>query len=327
MSLKIDSKGTTLKQAIDISVLETWSTHFDLDLSRLIIALQDRCSSFPVDRVGSLLYFCIHPPEDTHLTSSILPAYHYNENPELAWQRLVHAASHIWTTACGDCPPGGHFVEQLLTLFPHPSAEHWFPSWTQLMSYPDVSLQEPQLPDGIAPQMDCSMRLNGGHLYRGVKLKMVTDHDRIAYAATITTPESSNSVILYPTNSAPEQAVIDPEEQYVLLDLTPFVTSTWQPKPIPARKSHLLVLCRELTKWQQPAPPSQSTPQPADVYDYRLRRVTSLKWDSGSEVSWLPFTSDLIPSQSGVFNTDPTTNYARIRTLWLWDPSIIVTLQ
>lgn len=306
-----------MEQAINFNnVHNVFADHFFVDLQRLIIALKDRYSSNPVDRVGALLYFCIHPPEDPgnalQVAKTALPAYRSDETPEEAWKRLVCATAQVWTTECSYCISPGHFAQQLMELFPHPSAAHWFPSWTQLINYPDVSHQEPQLPDGIPPQMDCSLRLYGGHLYRGVTLRKIMDpengHGIIPYLATA--GGSNYAVTLRTTADLPQHAqpAICSEELYVLIDLTPCEKrNNKNLNPIPAYRSHLLILCRELTT------------------RYQFRRVTNLKWKGEEPKSWLPFLPDLAPKSCPVCRANE--QWGKPSTQWLWDPSLNVTIQ
>ena len=95
-----------------------------LDLHKLLITLQDRCASNPVDLVGGILHFCRHEPEIPSLARP-LPAYHSSERPDVAWTRLVHACAQVFTESCRRCigsvgNADNHFVVQLLGLFPIP---------------------------------------------------------------------------------------------------------------------------------------------------------------------------------------------------------------
>lgn len=306
----------------------------ELNMHKLLIALQDRCASNPVDVVGGILYFCMHEPEIPSLARPF-PAYHSGECPDVAWTRLVHASAQVSTGQCLRCigQPGlrgdKHFVAQLLRLFPHPSAQHWFPSWAQVMKYPDVTLKEPQLPDGVKPDMDCSLRLYGGRLYRGVTLtKCKLRPEAIASTPTHTreifrvTNGKGSSIILRPHRPAhaPEQWPIiefDPAEQYVLVDLEPQAPCGGSV----TRESHSLVVCRELTAWKPPRNgwdgriTVEELKDPG-AYHYRLRRVTSLDYE---KPGWLPFSADLqCPGRRNVLEG---------RDVYFWDPSIVVTLQ
>ena len=61
---------------------------------------------------------------------------------------------------------------QLLCLFPHPSKHHWFPSWTQVQQYPDVSVRDSD-PSQTASGMDYSLRIMFGCIYRGCSLQLI----------------------------------------------------------------------------------------------------------------------------------------------------------
>ena len=296
-------------------------------MHKLLIALQDRCYSNPVDVVGGILYFCMHEPEIPSLARPY-PAYYSGECPDVAWTRLVHASAQVSTGQCWRCIGGPglrgdkHFVAQLLRLFPHPSAQHWFPSWAQVMKYPDVTLKEPQISDGVKPDKDCSLRLYGGRLYRGVtltKCNQPATHIRETFRAT---NDAGQSIILRPhsTVHALEQCPtieFDLAEQYVLVDLEPQAPCGESV----SREPHSLVVCRELTVWKPPRSnwdgriTVENLKDPS-AYHYRLRRVTSLEHE---KPGWLPFPADLqCPNHR---------NMLEGRDVYFWDPSIVVTLQ
>ena len=269
----------------------------------------------------------MHEPEIPSLARP-LPAYHSDECPDVAWTRLVHASAVVYSSYCTWCSQGdrvnsNHFVAQLMRLFPNPSAQHWFPSWAQVMKYPDVTLKEPQLPDGIKPDIDCSLRLYGGHLYRGVTLTKCRPHSESIATHTgetfIAKHDAGRSVILRshsPVRPLEAWPIIEfsPAERYVLIDLEPHC-------PLTARVLHSLVVCRELTAWNPPRSDwdgeiTVEELKDPDAYQYRLRRVTSLQCE---EPGWLPFPADLQSPNGG--------NVIEEEDVFFWDPSIVVTLQ
>lgn len=368
-----------------------------MNLPNLIRSMQTRFASNPVDRVGGMLYFCAHPPQ-AKATSMIqgavserdwtgknyghLPAYGRTESPEDGWLRLVHATAEVWTIECQLWNAGHnphsinrhvHFADQLLTLFPHPSGEHWFPSWNQLMAYPDVSLREPQLPDGVPPKIECALRLQGGYLYRQIRLRRANIDGIDSYLASeqsCPTLEDSEThltplqVNLYPyNNSWGHHPEIDENQSYVLIDITTIpetnrlgqmyiTTPRWigMHKTPTDKVPHILILCRELGNyddefinsihaagritlnhdldevWPYRAFEGRPDKETIDPHlHYRLRRVTTLRWDadaSGNKMRYLPF--------HAVMDSPPyPTHLGAKGVVWYdsWHPSVSVTLQ
>ena len=262
---------------------DTWG----LDLHRLLIAMRNRSASNPVDQVGGLLYFCMHEPEIPWLAQP-LPTYHPAEGAETAWARSVHAYAQVpvYTNKClnSRCQvrnaiprPDNHFATQLLELFPYPSAQHWFPSWTQVRSYPDMISQEAQW-EG-KPEAKYELRLYGGKLYRGITLRNGTA------GAFTASNDAGQSIILqlHQTRDPRSQRAIiefDPAERYVLINLAPFnqlerlysvlekmshENPLWDTANVGLREyswRHSLVVCKELADWKPPR----------TQWDPRLRR-------------------------------------------------------
>ena len=330
-----------MRQAINLENGSYNHRHrFSLNLPFLITStsIQGRRSSNPVDRVGSLLYFCTHSPElPSH--SQHLPAYDPKERPAQAWNRLVQAcaAASVWTVECGDCSRRNHFVEQLLDLFPHPSAQHWFPSWEQLLKYPDVSAQEEQIPDNVPPEVNWALRLYGGYLCRNVTIQLLDSHLAnpvyvVAHFPDKSIHDSGGSMELYANQEVAGIPFIqDTSARYVLIDITPHRAARHDPTldlDPEMLLIHTIVLCRELTAWKPPRSnwidwAEGMTPrslQDPNSYQYRLRRVTTLKGYTylRTKCKWLPFTqADLRPRQCKIEG----------KTVHFWDPSIVVTLQ
>lgn len=106
----------------------------------------------------------------------------------------------------------------LLENFPQPSAEHWFPSLSQVLAYPDISIQEPQVKG--APRISAALNITAGRLYRGVKLTMIDEH---AYEAeAMGTEGKAFSATLSAQTNVGIDIGITTGHAYVLLDVTPF---------------------------------------------------------------------------------------------------------
>jgi len=122
------------------------------------------------------------------------------------------------------------------------------------MKYPDVTLKEPQLPDGVKLDIACSLRLYGGRLYRRVSVSKCTTSDPINIKATfIAINDVGQSIILRshsPVHPLQQWPIIefDPTERYVLIDLEP----RGHEAEIEDSIVHSVVVCRELTAWKPP---------------------------------------------------------------------------
>lgn len=313
-------------------------------LGDLLLVLGGRCATQSVDIVAALLYFCVHSAGQAEVDLP-LPIYQATERPSMAWTRLVQAASQLCTFSSGyqctecrqSCPSNSSFVHQLLLLFPHPSAQHWFPSWHQVRAYPDVSSREPQLPDGLPPKLECEMRLYGGYLYRDVTVfqkPCPKDHQMVQY--NIVATAHGGRLVTIPMCSSPLEwekggPRLLPGQRYVLIDITcSLATQLYTPDNI------VIVVCRELTEWKPPRVNWEQDFTDASLLDpeaheYRLRRVTTLEYQVppyslwSDRDDWFPLCPDLQPSeiqlnQSGF-------EHLGGRTVFFWDPSIIVKLQ
>ena len=170
------------------------------------------------------------------------------------------------------------------------------PSWAQVMKYPDISLQEQQLPDGVKPDIDCSLRLYGERLYRGITLTKCGGTHTSELEAFIATNGAGRSAILRP--HAPVSMLLqfpiiefDSTERYVLIDLQP------RNKYVGFQgfQGFHSVVCRELTAWKPPRNDWGSNIMveelnDPDAYQYMLRRVTTLECE---KPGLLPFAADL----------------------------------
>ncbi|KAF8475086.1 hypothetical protein BDZ91DRAFT_789312 [Kalaharituber pfeilii] len=338
---KVDDAGTTLESALTrvahafsslnrqgswVSSKEYWRAGL-LDLDALLREVLGRFVSHPVDRVSALAYLFLHrydfeiltdserclPERVAQHTTLKIPSYDPFEHEEDAWARLVHTTAQLWVAQCHCCDVN-LAATQLLKLFPHPSEEHWFPSWAQVMQYPDVSVKEPQLADSIPPRMDCSLLIYGGCLYRNVKLCIAPskDFNHSGYIASAMGEDGGMKDVFLTLTTQNVNALdldINPNYPYVLIDVTPACIIPQLDMAIPTLNwdYNLIIVCRELTEWRGIPTTFEACRNP---YKYRLRRVTSLAWTSARDPvepqkrlllpQWLPFKATLAPQGSMV---------------------------
>jgi len=277
--------------------------------------MQGRRASKPLDKIWGLFFPCLGQSsgrgKSTNDESLTLPLYDENDKPEHAWQLFVYALAKIegprTVPVSGTCtgPIADTLALYLLLYFPHPSAEHWFPSLHQVHAYPNVSLQESQLDDQKSPSMNAPLSIKWGRLYRRVKLIIRIARGTKSRFLLATAPGYTRSIYLGSINlkSARGLGLIS-GQTYTLLDLTPFyahqVDAVHDGNQTTSRTTHgirncrdafmpmwntnLIIVCRELSEWNPPSPGNS-----ARLYQYRLRRVTSLIWERDHNEHWLPF--------------------------------------
>ena len=157
------------------------------NLHNLFLAIRDRHSSTPIDKVWAIAFpFQKLGNVNFHVT---FPIYDPSTPVSEAWGRLISSiASTKW-----DVQDFGVFQNystdetttiQLLCNFPHPSKHHWFPSWTQVLQYPDVSIRDND-PTPVPRDMDCSLRIVSGRIYRDCSLELKRRHTSKGQQLTI----------------------------------------------------------------------------------------------------------------------------------------------
>ncbi|KAF8462307.1 hypothetical protein BDZ91DRAFT_683493 [Kalaharituber pfeilii] len=159
------NEGVTLRDKFNMLLPPgRYFEKFNFDV--LLQEIQHRCASNPVDMVSSLAFLFY----GTMSHDVSIPTYNPQEKPEDAWVRLIYSLY----SSIGFTPTGLHLsiVRSLLQHFPYPSAEYWFPSWAQVMQFPNCVV-EPQLPGGVLPRVDYALWLRCGFLYRECMLRRV----------------------------------------------------------------------------------------------------------------------------------------------------------
>ena len=187
---------------------------------------------------------------------------------------------------------------QLLHLFPHPSRHHWFPSWTQVQQYPDVSVRDNDQDSDlvlVAGGMDYSLRIMSGRIYCGCSLQLIqppTPETKAVYCCTM----GGKDAQLVATVPGVE-LLIDTRSKYVLVDISPD-RSLWPNKRsvpwsakckmtcighkhLPIWQESTIIICEEVDTLAQPAANTVVgvTKNLSAIMRYRLRRVTTLEWD------------------------------------------------
>ncbi|KAF8462395.1 hypothetical protein BDZ91DRAFT_699006 [Kalaharituber pfeilii] len=125
LNTKIDRITTLGQRLAHLSNLRDQMPYMEV-----IKEMVGRYATYPVDKVQGLISI-ITPG------LGILPIYTPNESPHEAWNRWMYGLDkyhQVW--------PQLSFAHILIMLFPHPSAHHWFPSWDQVLRFPDISLGE-----------------------------------------------------------------------------------------------------------------------------------------------------------------------------------------
>lgn len=143
---------------------------FPPNILRLVQEMKRRCATKDLDRIGGIMYLLL-----TGEHRQTLPIYDENSSSETAWKRAIGTivqASMI-PLPDGEVSQGveDNFNEDdaaawsLFTQFPYPSAGHWFPSWNQVINFPEKVLREDQIDPGTS-YSNTHLRLDGTVFYR-----------------------------------------------------------------------------------------------------------------------------------------------------------------
>ena len=300
------------------------------DLDALLRAIQGRYASNAMDRVFAIAFpFTRHESMDENHLEMILPIYNPNTPIPVAWAQLI---SSIASTEMEAFEIGSPFLEnkrnlykdhyliqacqtptiQLLRLFPHPSKDHWFPSWAQVQRFPDVSVRDLDsfpIPGGT----DYSLRIMSGRIYRDCTLQLIqpsTPGTKAIYRCTMDCQCKDAELVATVPGI---ELHIESSNNYVLVDISPDCT-LWPfdalrcPKTDighehpPIWETSVILICEEVVTPAQLAAET-ATGSPLGVMCYRLCRVTTLEWDCRPSVQmgpgrWLPFKPSLVHSRS-----------------------------
>ena len=345
---------SAIKNAASMSDLRS-SSNFGtprdpIDLSALLHAMRGRHSSNTIDKICSIAYPFVKRRLG-NFNPITFPIYDSNTAVSVAWERLI---STIASAQMDDCD----FMEleitlhtptiQLLCLFPHPSRHHWFPSWTQVEQYPDVSVRDND-PTPVAEDTDYLLRIVSGRIYHGCSLELIrppTPKGKAAYGCWM--GMDSETVELVATVPGIELN-IDSSSTYVLVDISPDYSLwplpddpiSWSTREIqvgcwsaeghvhpPLWRESVVIVCKEVDNLAH-VQPSGVTTDSLETLRYRLRRITTLKWNrdisSGPDFDpnncWLPFKPSLEHMRSVACRADgpteeiPTYPIGRTKTI------------
>ena len=218
---------------IDISKGEQWHYIISCDLNALLRGMRQRHSSKPIDKLSAIT-FPFMKCNYAHCLVMTLPIYELNTPTSVAWEKLISCLAS--TTMNFDVVPylGLDDLEytlsripytataQLLCLFPHPSKHHWFPSWSQIQQYPDVSVRDSDPRDSDPSQtngMNYSLRIMSGRIYRGCSLQLIkppTPDTKAIYCSTVDGKDAQLVATV-----AGIELHIDSRSKYVLVDISP----------------------------------------------------------------------------------------------------------
>ena len=265
------------------------------DLKALLLAMRGRHSANPIDKVCAIAFpYQKRTTHNDHIVT--FPIYDPSTPVPVAWERLISSIASAKIE-------NGHSIDlnvdlafpltttiQLLCLFPHPSRHHWFPSWAQVQQYPDVSVRDND-PVPATREMDYSLRIMSGRIYRGCSLELKrppTSEGKAAYHCSM----GSKVVELVATVPGVESN-IDSKSTYVLVDINPdyslwpgncFSFGVEHAHP-PIWSESVIIVCEEMDNLAQPVQITTSSPA---ILRYRLRRITTLLYDTMWSGGWLP---------------------------------------
>ena len=297
------------------------------DLNALLRGMHKRHSSNPIDKLCAIAFPFMKSNYARRLPMT-LPIYDLNTPTSLAWEKLISSLAS--TIIDFDEVTLGHSLAydqfdieweddelkydqprsvslpytattQLLCSFPHPSKHHWFPSWTKIQQYPDVSVRDSDPRDTdrseTASGIDYSLRIMSGRIYRGCSLQLIkppTPETKAIYCSTVDGKDAQ----LVATVPGIELH-IDSRSKYVLVDISPDL-SLW-----PDNDSNT---CKNTDEGHEHLPiwPTSviiiALECPSADMKYRLRRVTTLEWECTQpgkpDGCWLPFEPSLVHMRS-----------------------------
>ena len=274
------------------------SSNEPIDLHSLLLAILGRHSTNPIDKVCAIAFpFQRRAVRTSH--NITFPIYDPNTPISVAWEGLISIiASAKMVDDLVELRPKfpRSTTIQLLCLFPHPSRHHWFPSWTQVQQYPDVSVPDND-PVPVTGEKDYSLRIMSGRIYRGCSLVLKqppTSEGKAVYHCFM----GSKLVELAATVPGVESN-IDSRSTYVLVDISPD-KSLWPRRCLQPQVKHVhqpiwsnsvIIVCEEMDNLAQPV---QVTTRSPAILRYRLRRITTLLWDwKIQNPRWLPFKPSL----------------------------------
>ena len=309
---------------------EEWSPIVSCDLNALLLGLRKRHSSNPIDKMYAIAFPFMKCNYNT--TDMTLPIYDSNTPTSVAWEKLISSLASTTMTLDEvelvvysdseddsdseyDQPKSLSLpytaTAQLLRLFPHPSKHHWFPSWSQVQQYPDVSVRDSDPrdsdprnsdPSQTTSGMDLSLRIMSGRIYRGCSLRLIKPPTPETNAIYCSTVDGKDAQLVATVPGI--ELHIDSKSKYVLVDISPDL-SLW-----PRNTDNS---CKNTDEGHEHLPiwPGSviivALECPSADMNYRLRRVTTLEWECRQpgkpDGCWLPFEPSLEHMRSIVCST------------------------
>ena len=296
------------------------------DLNALLRGMHKRRSSNPIDKMCAIAFPFMKCNYALNLYMT-LPIYDSNTPTSIAWEKVISSLAST-TMSLDEGALMGYpndsdseydqskslslpytATAQLLRLFPYPSKHHWFPSWSQVQQYPDVSVRDSDPrdsdPSQTASGMDYSLRIMSGRIYRGCSLQLIkppTSETNAIYCSTV----GGKDAQLVATVPGIELD-IDSKSKYVLVDISPDL-SLWPNNDfntckntdeghehLPIWPKSVIIVCEEVDTLAFECPPA--------VAYYELRRVTTLECECRQPGKpgpgcWLPFEPSLMHMRS-----------------------------
>ena len=282
-----------------------------MDLNALLRGIRKRHSSNPIDKICAIAFPFIkyHYATDSYMT---LPIYDSNTPNSVAWEELISSLASTrvgfyelfylddiygWDSA-SRLPYTA--TTQLLYLFPHPSKHHWFPSWSQVQQYPDVSVRDSN-PSETASGMDFSLRIMSGRIYRGCSLRLIKPPTSETKAIYCSTMDGKDAQLVATVPGI--ELHIDSRSKYILVDISHTddmcINNDKGHEHLPIWPKSVIIVCEEVDTLAHECPLA--------VMKYHLRRVTTLEWECSQpdkpDGCWLPFKPSLVHMRSIVCNT------------------------
>ena len=278
------------------------------DLNALFLAIRGRHSSNPIDKVCAIA-LPLQKRNTFNRSNVSFPIYDPNTALSVAWERLVSTIASAKMENEDYHYHSNKFHRtstiQLLCLFPNPSRHHWFPSWAQVQQYPDVSVRDNDNdPVLVSGDMDYSLRIMSGRIYRGCSLELKRSPTSNAEAAYHCSMGMGSEIVELVATVPRIELNIDSQSRYILVDISPD-RSLWPPRALdkcrwdleghvhpPIWGRSVIIVCKEVDNLAHAQPAQVTTHSPA-ILRYRLRRITTLEWDCRpprqGDKCWLPF--------------------------------------
>ena len=255
--LQVDDNGQLLHSAMNNAesyITMRFGTVGLPNMDALLRSMRRRHSSNLIDKVCSLAFPFQRLGYD--LPKVTFPIYDPGIPISVAWNQLISSIASLdvdfQDLYGGDLRQANHTpTVQLLCLFSHPSRHYWFPSWTQVQQYPDVSVRDNDdlglftkgltyltrmlrstgmlrtsghcrddlLPTHFFYPVDSSLHIVSGRIYRGCSLQLTQPRTPEKQAIYFCTMDDKGAQLVATVPGI--KLHIDPTRKYVLVDISP----------------------------------------------------------------------------------------------------------